>query len=300
MTALARLQAEFRAWMQGAPVLPQGLRAGDNAWSQAVCPDALRARVLDTTKANRDLLLGVYRDAYALRLIEALQTDYPGLLAMAGDADFDTMARAYIAARPSSHPSVRWFGRELADFLAVTPPFSATPAASEMARFEWALGEAFDAADAVPVTADAMAFLPATAWETLGLSFVPSLRRVTLRYQVPQAWMRLGSVAAGELDVPPADEAGQAGVDWLIWRTAPDAETQFRSMAGDEAWMIDAARRGSAFPALCEGIAAFAPIDRAAAGDTDGDDALGWAVPRAAGLLRAWIDSGCIAGLAYD
>jgi len=293
MTALARLQAEFRAWMQQAPVMPSGLRTYDNAPDAIAMPDAIRARVLDTRKAGRDVLLDVYRDAYALRLIEALQTDYPGLYAMAGAADFDTMARAYIAARPSRFPSVRWFGRDLADFLAATPPFSTTLAAAEMARFEWALGEAFDAEDAVPLTFDDVVRLPADAWRTLRFAFVPSLRRATLRYQAPQAWLRRSEVAAGDLDVPSAshpgalDSAFWPGVDWLIWRTAPDAETQFRSMDPDEAWMFDCARAGAAFPELCDGLTAFAP--------PADDDTATWAAQRAAGLLRAWIDTGCIA-----
>ena len=106
--------------------------------------DTFQAAVRDTSKADRVTLLDVYRDGYALRLIEALTTDYPGVMAMAGPADFDHVARAYIAAHPSRHPSVRWYGRDLADFLASTEPYSRTPAAAEMARFEWALGEAFE------------------------------------------------------------------------------------------------------------------------------------------------------------
>ena len=81
-------------------------------------------QVRDTSKADRVTLLDVYRDGYALRLIEVLESDYPGLLAMAGPADFDVMARAYIAAHPSHFRSVRWFGGKLAEFLAATPPFN--------------------------------------------------------------------------------------------------------------------------------------------------------------------------------
>ena len=106
--------------------------------------DSFQAAVRDTSKARRGTLLDVYRDGYALRLIEALTTDYPGLMAMAGPADFDHMARAYIANHPSRHPSIRWYGKDVADFLGATPPYSRTPAAAEMARFEWALGEAFE------------------------------------------------------------------------------------------------------------------------------------------------------------
>src|SRR5262249_9148399 len=148
------------------------------------------AQVCDTAKADRATLLDVYRDGYALRLIEALTTDYPGLMAMAGPADFDHMARAYIAAHPSRHPSVRWFGKDLAEFLASTPPYSGSPAAAEMARFEWLLGEAFDGPDQAPVAAQALMALPPEAWETLAFTPLPSLRRSVFAFDVPQAWQR--------------------------------------------------------------------------------------------------------------
>jgi hypothetical protein len=292
MTALARLQAEFRAWMQQAPVLPGGLRSRDNAADEAVRPGALRARVLDTRKASRDVLLNVYRDAYALRLIEALQTDYPGLQAMAGPDQFDAMARAYIAAHPSRHPSIRWFGRGVADFLAMTTPFSTWPGASDMARFEWALGEAFDAEDATPLTFDDVAALPVDAWASLRFTLMPSLRRLTLHHDAPQAWMRRDDVVPGTLDVA----AVLPGVDWLLWRSAPDAETQFRSMAPDEAWMIDRTCEGIVFPELCEGLGAFA---RDAAVDGEEDAVAAWAAQRAAGLLRVWVDAGMVSGLRF-
>lgn len=267
MSALTTLQAEFAAWMRGTPEPA----------------DALRARVLDTEKADRDTLLAVYRDAYALRLIEALTTDYPGLLAMAGPDDFDLMARTYIAARPSTHPSVRWFGRALADFLAATPPFSATPAAADMARFEWALGEAFDAADAEPLTFAQLAAAPPQAWESLRLSFIPALRRLRLTYQAPQAFLRRGEVTPGELDVPAED----SDVEWLIWRPAADADAQFRSMAPDEADALDAARGGANFPEICVVLAGHTASAEEAA-------------ERAAGLLRAWLEAGLIDDAAWD
>ena len=154
--------------------------------------EAFTAAVRDTRKADRITLLDVYRNGYALRLIEVLTIDFPGVLAMAGPADFDRMARAYIAAHPSRHPSVRWFGRGLADFLATTPPYDKSPAAAEMARFEWALGEAFDSPDREPVVADAVMSVPPEAWETISFAPLPSFCRVDFAFDVPPSWPRRG------------------------------------------------------------------------------------------------------------
>jgi hypothetical protein len=241
--------------------------------------DAFQAAVRDTSKADRITLLDVYRDGYALRLIEALTTDYPGVMAMAGPADFDHMARAYIAAHPSHHPSVRWYGRDLGDFLATTPPYNSTPAAAEMARFEWALGEAFDSPDVTPITADALMALPQEAWETLSFSTLPSLRRITLAFEAPQAWQRREEVEPGDLEVDRAPEP----LVWAIWR--PDLVSNFRSLDADEAAMLAALVEGRPFPELCEVVAPFTGEEQAPA--------------RAAGLLRAMVEGGMIADFRY-
>jgi hypothetical protein len=241
--------------------------------------DTFQSAVRDTSKADRITLLDVYRDGYALRLIEALTTDYPGVMAMAGPADFDHMARAYIAAHPSRHPSVRWYGSGLADFLASTEPYSRTPAAAEMARFEWALGEAFDSPDVTPITADALMALPQEAWETLGFTTLASLRRLTLAFEAPQAWQRREEVEPGDLSLERAPEP----LTWAIWR--PDLVSNFRSLDADEAAMLGALVEGRSFPELCEVVAPFIGEDQAPA--------------RAAGLLRAMVEGGMIAGFRY-
>jgi Putative DNA-binding domain len=237
--------------------------------------ESFQAAVRDTRKASRITLLDVYRDGYALRLIEALTTDYPGLMAMAGPADFDHMARAYIANHPSRHPSIRWYGKGVADFLGTTPPYSRTPAAAEMARFEWALGEAFDSPDVTPVGADALMALPPEAWETLCFAPLPSLRRLTLEFDVPQAWQRRHEVEPGNLEVERANQP----VRWAIWR--PELVSNFRSLDDDDAALLDALAEGHPFPALCEVVEPFTGEEQAPA--------------RAAGLLRAWVEGGLIA-----
>jgi hypothetical protein len=241
--------------------------------------ESFQAAVRDTRKADRITLLDVYRDGYALRLIEALTNDYPGLMAMAGPADFDHMARAYIAHHPSRHPSIRWYGKDLADFLSATPPYSRTPAAAEMARFEWALGEAFDSPDVAAVGAEALMALPPEAWETLAFTPLPSLRRLTLAFDAPQAWQRREEVEAGNLEVERASQP----VRWAIWR--PELVSNFRSLDADEAAMLDALVEGRPFPELCEAVAPFTGDDQAPA--------------RAAGLLRAMVEGGMLAGFKY-
>ncbi|MCW5737520.1 MAG: putative DNA-binding domain-containing protein [Enhydrobacter sp.] len=241
--------------------------------------DGFVGSVRDTSKADRTTLLDVYRDGYALRLIEVLTIDYPGVLAMAGPADFDHMARAYIAAHPSHHPNARWFGRHLADFLVSTPPYDKSPAAAEMARFEWALGEAFDSPDQAPVVAEAVMSVPPEAWETISFAPLTSLRRLDFAFDVPTSWQRREEVEPGELQVAALDEP----LPWVIWR--PELRTNFRSLEPDEATMLDAMIAGLPFPSLCEALLEFVNEDQAPA--------------RAAGLLRSWVEEGMIGSFRF-
>jgi hypothetical protein len=240
---------------------------------------AFTAQVRDTSKADRVTLLDVYREGYALRLIEVLTIDFPGVLAMAGPEDFDHMARAYIATHPSRHPSVRWFGKGLADFLATTAPYDASPAVTEMARFEWALGEAFDSADVEPLRAEAVMTVPPEAWETIAFAPLPSLQRLSFAYDVPPSWQRREEVESGTLEAAELE----APVPWMIWR--PERMSNFRSLEPDEAVMLDAMVQGKPFPALCEALLPHVEEDQAAA--------------RAAGLLRSWVEEGLIASFSH-
>jgi hypothetical protein len=235
--------------------------------------DGFTNQVRDTSKADRVTLLDVYRDGYALRLIEVLTIDFPGVLAMAGPEEFDAMARAYIANHPSRHPSVRWFGKGLADFLAAKPNLA------EMARFEWALGEAFDSVDAESIAADAIMAVPPEAWETIAFAPIPSLQRLPFTHDVPPAWQRREEVAPGTLEVVPLE----VPVPWVIWR--PERASNFRSLETDEAAMLGAMIDGQPFPALCEALLPYIEEDQAAA--------------RAAGLLRAWVEEGMIGSFSH-
>ena len=93
--------------------------------------------------------LDVYRHAYRARLAAALADNYTVLARALGDEAFDALAQAYIAAQPSRHPSIRWFGHELAGFMAQADD-DLVPHASlvDFAAMDWALRAAFDAADA--------------------------------------------------------------------------------------------------------------------------------------------------------
>lgn len=210
--------------------------------------------------------MGIYHDAYRLRLIEALRSDHPVLHDLLGAADFEAAARAYIDRHRSPYYNVRWYGGDLADFLQTTAPWSERPWLAEMARFEWSMLAAFDAADSDVLKAEAMARFAPGDWPGLRFSAHPSVRLLALAFETPALWKT--HKAGGEVrGVKPAMLRG----DWLIWRR--QRETYFRSLARDESQVLRSLLDGESFATICEQVA-----------DTDGDAAL-----RAASFLKTWI-----------
>jgi hypothetical protein len=207
--------------------------------------------------------LAVYHEAYRLRLIEALGADFPLLRALLGDAAFERLTLRYLAACPSRSYTLRDLGRGLAGFLARRPALRAT------AAFEWALLDAFDAADAPTLAMADLAAVPAQRFARLRFALAPGVQVLRLRWNVPQAWSAWHGGAAAVL---PARLP--APVDCLIFRR--EQRVYFRTLAADEAAGLATLRRGRRFGAICGALARAGAADGAAA--------------RAAQLLATWLD----------
>ncbi|HXV06438.1 MAG TPA: DNA-binding domain-containing protein [Burkholderiales bacterium] len=234
----------------------------------------VRERVAPGRLANAERRLRIYHDAYRLRLIEALASDYETLRAALGEEAFRTAALAYVEANVSQWRNVRWYGARLPDFLRGTAPWSDRVWLSDVARFEWTLTLAFDAADAPSATFAELAALPPEAWAALAFRLHPSVHLLRLSSNAPALRKAVDAGAA-----LPAIETHDPPVDWLIWRDG--LGVSFRSLAAAEHCALAAVQRGESFPAICEGICAFVRADEAPA--------------LTAGWLRAWVDDGLIA-----
>lgn len=219
--------------------------------------------------------LGIYATAYALRLNDALAYNYPRLHQLMGADDFTTLARGYLAAHPSAHVSVRWFGHMLAAYLEQQPQYRDKPWLSELARWEWAVAAAFDAADEEPMSLAAFSEIGAIGWPTLYLRFHSSLRMLHLLTN------------AALLNQPLADESEEvtpAMLDsvqhWLIWRD--ELKVRYRPMSDAEAGALItmSGERAATFADMCESICECHPAEQ---------------VPLiAAGMLKRWLTEGLI------
>lgn len=246
--ALRELQRQLQNYLLAPETIPEGL-------------------IVETAAVPQRTRLGIYANAYRARIVEALGVDYRGLRSYLGDAAFERLALAYIAAHPSRQRSLRRVGAQLAEFIRATPPYDAHRDLHELAQFEWALCHAFDAADAMPLDSEMLAALPPERWAELALQFTPTLRTLTLHTNAPALWQALQNDAP-----PPAVEEGAAQT-WLVWRR--QLKLLFRTADAVEAIALRQFLRGISFGDVCASLADHLPAD---------------AVPaRAVALLQQWL-----------
>ena len=237
---------------------------------------AIAAAIVDAPPLPIAERLGIYRNAYRVRLIEALDETYPVLHAVLGDEVFYTLGEEFVAAHPSVYRSIRWYGSELAEFLGQAPPYAEQPILAELALLEWTLAEVFDSADAEPVQRAALSAVDPSAWSELQFEFHPSLRRLFLQWNTAAVWQ-----AMSRDEAPPEPCCAELPMPWLLWRR--DLQNYFRSMPADEAAALDAALDGADFVQICETLAEWLPEDE---------------IPlRAASLVGLWADSGIIVAI---
>jgi hypothetical protein len=236
--------------------------------------DDVRSQVRGGPHESVDTMLGIYRNAYTIRLVKILRGDFSRLHRLVGDATFDRIAEDYLDARPSRSFSVRWVGAGLADFIAAHEIGLRNPELAQLARLEWAQIMAFDAADAPLARRDDLASVAPADWPNLVLVPHASVRVLTISPDVFALWQTLGDNQP--VGSRPASFAADA--PHLVWRLGLDVK--LRALEPDEADAFAAAIAGENFATICERLAGFVGDDRAAL--------------RAVELLARWIDAGMI------
>ena len=220
--------------------------------------------------------LEIYANAYFSRILGVLRGDYPALIAMIGDVAFCDLVTSYLLVEPSRSPSLRYAGLRLADFVSSHEAMAGMrerwPEAGDLAAFEWARIDVFDAADGRVLTRELVSQLAPEQFAELFLCLGAWVRLRAFDQPVLQLW-RAGM--SGEV----SDSQGLGGeTHVVIWRQ--DEKVFHRSLDPLEAAALAKLSLGSRFDELCE----WAAIEL-------GDEA---APGQAAAWLERWLADGLL------
>ncbi len=95
--------------------------------------------------------LAIYRNHFLESLVETLATTYPVTQRLVGAGYFSALAKRHVGADPPRDPRLSLYGSGLAATIARSPECQAVPYLSDVARLEWALREAAEALEDLPL-----------------------------------------------------------------------------------------------------------------------------------------------------
>jgi len=129
----------------------------------------------------------VYRNNVLHSLTEALSQRFPVVKRIVGHEFFNSMARVFIEKHPPRSPILHTWGNEFASFLKAFPPARSVPYLPDIARLEYARGEAYHAADAHPLDAEQLQVYIAEP-DRFSIPMHPSLRLLSSKFSVGAIW----------------------------------------------------------------------------------------------------------------
>ncbi len=240
MPALLELQRAFAASM---------LREENDGVCGAIVEEGF-------TAAER---LRVYRNTCRAVLIETLRMTHPAVDRLVGRDFFDMAAARFMHAHPPQSGYLNEYGGEFADFLAAFGPASELPYLADVARFEWALGVAANAADAPVLGPLTVAAVDPQGHAALRFEPHPSVSFLTLAYpadQIADAVLAGNEAAMAQIDL-------SSGPVRLVVHRGPDGVEAERLEPGAYEF-VSRLCAGEALGRLLESAPADAPLFLAA------------------------------------
>jgi hypothetical protein len=179
---LERLQR----WMQGVIVYPGPVEEalGSPEADALVSAARLSEVILPSRTLSPAERVDVYHGMYPLRMVEALQNDYPALAHFLGDDAFRDLVMAYVQVHPSRTYTLNRLGDHLPEFIRNGANVKRRDFCHELARLERTVSEVFDAPETPALSEAAIAAVPSEAWEGARLRTVAAFGLLSFRYPV--------------------------------------------------------------------------------------------------------------------
>ncbi|MDP1647517.1 MAG: DNA-binding domain-containing protein [Rubrivivax sp.] len=192
-----------------------------------LCPSGLRA----WNGSDPTARLAVHRNNVVGSLIDALAETFPVVQQLVGEDFFRAMAGIFVRHAPPRSRVLAQYGQDFPAFIARFEPAQSLPYLADVARLEAARVRAYHAADADPVSADAVS-LALTSGERMGELRAlchPSVSTLASPHAVVSLWVAHqndGGVETVDVDAPECAIVLRASLDVVVLR-APDGAAAF-------------------------------------------------------------------------
>lgn len=185
----------------------------------------------------------VYRNNVVQGLVAALETRFPAVRRVVGEAFFAETARLYALRTPPRSPIMTFYGDDFPTFLDSFGPCAELPYLVDLARLEAARTHAYHAADATPLEADAFAALSSAELMDLRIVLHSSVEILASAHPIATIFaMNLGNLPLEEI----ADWQGEEVVIARPYATVevrrlPQGGSVFLKCLEDSATLAEAA-----------------------------------------------------------
>ncbi|TVR82099.1 MAG: DUF2063 domain-containing protein [Rhodospirillales bacterium] len=219
--------------------------------SPAETEAAMAAALLDPAEPGpADARFAVHRNNVLVGLVDALGETFPAVRALVGEEFFRAAGAAFVRAHPPESPVLILWGGAFPDWIAAFPPAAGVPYLGDVARLEWAWTEAYNAAEATPLAAPALAAVPGERLPDMRLVLHPAVRLVASRFPVASLW---ADVTGRETGLRPELAQAETALvsrpyDVVSVRAIPTASAAFLSALAGGHTLGAAAAAGTAEP----------------------------------------------------
>ena len=148
--------------------------------------------------------LRIYRNTCRSTLVASLRLTYPAVERLVGAEFFAAAAERYAAAQPAHSGYLNDYGDTFATFLASFAPARELAYLPDVARYEWALSVAANAADEPVLAPSALLSVPPEQHAALAFTPHPSVSALELVYpadEIADAVLAGDDAAMGEIDL---------------------------------------------------------------------------------------------------
>lgn len=152
--------------------------------AEGIAPARALEMVLPSHSLTRLERLGIYRGMYEARMREALEVDYPLLSGFLGEELWEEFVSVYIREYPSRSYTLNRLGDFVPLFATEIEGLPRPRFVEDLARYELALTQVFDAPETPALTPGDVAAVPEEAWPVVRLAPIAAFRLEEFRYPV--------------------------------------------------------------------------------------------------------------------